>query len=62
MESRFVSAIEMARGVGVDPKEYRKALRAENFSWHRHNDRWTVDRDSDRHADMERVLRGLLQR
>jgi hypothetical protein len=52
-------AVKMARGAGVDPKKFRRALRKENFPWHDHNARWTVDISSDEHAAMERVLREI---
>ena len=38
------SAEDMAKQAGIDPKRFRKALRDERFSWHNHNDRWTVGR------------------
>jgi prophage maintenance system killer protein len=38
------SAVDMAKQAGIDPKRFRKALRDEHFSWHNHNDRWTVGR------------------
>jgi hypothetical protein len=53
------TAVEMAKHAGIDPKRFRKALREENFSWHGHNDRWTVDVSSEQHTAMERVLRTL---
>ena len=55
-----VTAVEMARGEGVDPKRFRRALRGENFPWHSPNARWTVGRDSPEHRDMLRVLARLL--
>jgi hypothetical protein len=53
------SAVDMAKQAGIDPKRFRKALRDEHFSWHDHNDRWTVDIGSEQHVAMERVLRKL---
>ena len=55
-----VTAVEMARREGVDPKRFRQALRGENFPWHRKNDRWTVGRNSPEHRDMIRVLTRLV--
>ncbi len=55
-----VTAVEMARSSGIDPKKFRKALRDEKFPWHRHNERWTVQRDSSEYHDMQKVLNRLL--
>jgi hypothetical protein len=55
----MTSAVEMANRAGVDAKAFRYALRKEKFPWHSHNDRWTVENGSERHAAMERVLRRL---
>jgi len=57
-----VTAIEMAKGAGIDPKAFRLALRAAKLHWHTHNDRWIVDRDSPRHSDMKAVLADLIRR
>ena len=46
-----VTAVEMARGEGVDPKRFRRALRGEIFPWHSPNALWTVGRDSPEHRD-----------
>ena len=56
-----VTAVEMARAAGVNPKKFRRALRQENFPWHEHSDRWTVGLDSPEHRDMSRVLEHLRQ-
>ncbi len=55
----MTSAVEMAKRAEVDPKTFRHALRKEKFPWHSHSDRWKVENGSERHADMERVLRRL---
>jgi len=55
-----ITAEEMAKQAGVDPKRLRQALREKNFPWHTHNDRWTVEFGSERHQEMELVLRELL--
>jgi hypothetical protein len=52
-------AVYMARKVGVSPKKFRSALRKENFSWHVHGSRWTVDIGTTEHRDMEEVLRKI---
>lgn len=51
-----VSAAEMARLAGVDPKTFRAALRRENLDWHTHNGSWTVTAGSPQHANLRRVL------
>jgi hypothetical protein len=50
----------MAMEAKIDPKRFRQALRDERFRWHEHNDRWTVERESDKHKVMQQVLRKLL--
>ena len=60
MSGSEVTAVEMARSEGVDPKRFRQALRDENLPWHRRNQRWTVSRNSPEHHDMLRVLDRLL--
>jgi hypothetical protein len=49
-------AVDMAKQVGIDAKRFRDALRKENFAWHNHNDRWTVEIGSGKHIAMKRVL------
>ncbi|PBB89893.1 hypothetical protein CK215_25160 [Mesorhizobium sp. WSM3864] len=56
------NAADMARAVGVDPKAFRQALRNKNFPWHKHNDDWVVDLNSDEHSAMRTVLVTLLRR
>lgn len=51
------SAVDMAKQAGINPKRFRATLRNENFSWHEHNARWTVDIGTAEHAAMEHVLR-----
>ena len=55
-----VSAVEMAKAAGIDPKRFRQALRDEEFDWHIHGASWTVNRGGPDHLDMERVLRRLV--
>lgn len=62
MRQQEVTAADMARAAGVDPKLFRRELRAERFPWHRHNDRWTVTEGSDRHIEMRRVLEGIVRK
>ena len=57
--SPFVTAANMARERGIDPKRFRAALRAEHLSWHHHGAGWTVERGSSEHADLERILTGM---
>jgi hypothetical protein len=56
----MVTAAEMARAVGIDPKRSRQALRDRKFSWHSHNADWNVEQDSERHREMIAVLARLL--
>jgi hypothetical protein len=53
------TAVAMAKGVGVDPKVFRQALREEKFPWHSHNERWKVEVGSEQQEAMEHVLRKL---
>ena len=50
-----VTAAEMAKAAGIDPKAFRKGLRDEQLPWHHHYDRWTVREGSPEHRDMLRV-------
>jgi hypothetical protein len=50
------TAVEMAKKAGVDPQTFRQALRNENFPWHNHNDRWTVEIGSEHYTAMKKVL------
>jgi hypothetical protein len=53
----MVTAVEMARGKGIDPKRFRAALRADpKIDWHEKHHLWRVECGSDWHADMKRVL------
>ncbi len=58
----IVTAVEMAKSKGIDPKRFRAALRAENFKWHLHNHPWAVPKGSPEHEDMRRVLIELAAR
>jgi hypothetical protein len=51
-----ITAIEIARKAGIDPKLFLAVLRDENFDWHGRNDRWTVKVGSEEHRAMQRVL------
>jgi hypothetical protein len=46
----------MARAAGVEPKAFRKALRAAKLPWHQPNARWTVPKNSRQEAEMAQVL------
>ncbi|WP_145962810.1 hypothetical protein [Mangrovicoccus ximenensis] len=50
------TAAEMARKARICPKVFRSALRRAAFSWHMHNDRWTVPTGSGQQRDMQGVL------
>ena len=56
MAMATIKAVDMAKQAGIKPKRFRDALRKENFAWHEHNDRWTVNIGSVEHAAMEHVL------
>jgi hypothetical protein len=60
--SETVTAIEMAKASGVDPKAFRAALRACGFRWHIRNAPWTVHKDSPEYDDMRQVLVTIIQR
>ena len=59
MNPDLVTAAEMARERGIDPKRFRAALRAADLGWHVHGGGWTVQRDSSEHADLKRILASL---
>ena len=52
-----ITAIEMARKAKINPRLFCEVLRDENFDWHKHKDRWTVEMGSEQHRAMQRVLR-----
>jgi catechol 2,3-dioxygenase-like lactoylglutathione lyase family enzyme len=62
VQTRYVTAAEIARADEIDPKRYRKALRDADLPWHGHNERWTVVEGGPEHQDMLRVLNRLLKR
>ncbi|MFN4095696.1 MAG: hypothetical protein ACK4GG_02885 [Sphingomonas sp.] len=49
----------MADAAGVSDKRFRHHLRLENFSWHRHSERWLVTEGSEEHQAMLKVLARL---
>jgi hypothetical protein len=49
----------MAKKAEIDPKRFRQALRDQNFPWHQHNERWTVELGSNEHKAMQQVLNKL---
>ena len=57
-----VTAIEMARAVGIGELRFRRALRKAKpkLDWHEHDTNWTVEEGSPEHEDMIRVLRTLI--
>jgi hypothetical protein len=53
----MITAVEMARAKGIDPKRFRASLRSDRrIDWHGKYDPWCVEDGSERHADMKRVL------
>ncbi|RWB89233.1 MAG: hypothetical protein EOQ52_12725 [Mesorhizobium sp.] len=60
MKAKLTNAADMARSVGIDPKAFRRALRAEQFAWHSKYSTWSVTIDSAEHIAMRAVLAALL--
>jgi hypothetical protein len=58
--SETITAIEMAKEGGVDPKAFRVALRDRQPAWHALNSLWTVQNGSPEHEYMRQVLSSLL--
>lgn len=56
---RTVTAAEIARAAGIDPKTFRAALRRANLNWHAHYEKWEVPFGSAGHSDMSDVLASL---
>lgn len=56
---RTVTAAEIARAAGIDPKTFRAALRRANLNWHAHYEKWEVPFGSAEHHDMSDVLASL---
>ena len=56
---RTVTASEIARAAGIDPKTFRAALRRANLNWHAHYEKWEVPFGSAEHRDMSDVLASL---
>ena len=50
------TAVEMAKGNGVPPDKFRKALRKAGLKWHGKHEKWTVEVGSREHAEMQQVL------
>ena len=61
---RRITAPELARDVGIDPKRFRRELRLAKdrgeILWHQKGQRWTAPAGSPEHHDMERVLTNLI--
>lgn len=62
MQDRLITAIEMARDAGLNPKRFRQALRDAGLTWHVHNQYWTVRENTREHRDMLAVLNDLTKR
>lgn len=56
---RTVTAAEIARAAGIDPKTFRAALRRANLIWHAYYEKWEVPFGSAEHRDMSDVLASL---
>ncbi|KSB88421.1 hypothetical protein AS593_05155 [Caulobacter vibrioides] len=61
MGEREVTAVEMARAAGVDPKRFRQKLREARLAWHAHNAPWRVVEHGPRHEQMVAVLTRMLR-
>jgi hypothetical protein len=59
---RMITAQDMAKEAGVDPKLFRAELREARFSWHQHNDRWEVVYGSSEHNEMKALLDRIVAR
>ncbi|RWK55701.1 MAG: hypothetical protein E5X43_09720 [Mesorhizobium sp.] len=60
MKGKATTATDMAEAVGIEPKAFRRALRAEHFDWHSRYSAWKVDVKSPQHLAMQKVLVALL--
>ena len=59
---RWVTAIELAKAAGVNPKVFRSALRKAGPGWHQRYERWRVPDGSREHQEMVDVLSCLMIR
>lgn len=57
--SNEITANEMADEADISRKRFRRALREARLPWYVRYARWTVPRDSKKHADMKGVLNRL---
>lgn len=55
-----ITAVQIAKANGVDPKVFGGRLRKAEMKWHQHGAPWEVPRGSPQHADMERVMAELM--
>jgi hypothetical protein len=62
MYAIMITAVEMAKEAGVNPKVFQAALRRQHFRRHFRDSHWTVEKDSLEHEDMRRVLQSLIDR
>ncbi|MFM9850027.1 MAG: hypothetical protein ACKVP3_23080 [Hyphomicrobiaceae bacterium] len=59
MDKPTVTAVELARASGVDPKQFREKLREQGFDWHAPYERWSFVEGSDEHKSMLAVLNAM---
>lgn len=57
---KSITAVEMARAAGIEPKRFRAALRVASLPWHRHLMPWIAVEGSGEHRDMIAVLNSLM--
>ena len=55
-----ITAVQIAKANGVDPKVFRERLSKAEMKWHQYGAPWEAPRDSPQHADMERVMAELM--
>lgn len=58
----IVTAAEMAREAGIEPKHFRKHLRRAGLAWHKDDRPWRGPRGGAEHEDLKRVLAAVLEK
>jgi hypothetical protein len=59
---RQIKSVALARTEGIDPRQFRAALRVANLPWHLHGEPWTVEEGSPEHQAMRSILAVLKTR
>ena len=55
-----ITALQIAKANGIDPKMFRRKLREKKIRWHQHGAQWQALKGSPQHADMEHVMKELM--